>query len=94
MSIIHFCIIYFTYAIVSGVQFLNITFLLALFTGAAAAAVFGTVINALTCIYASLKLHKIDLIIEVLDLMSPLKLYVPRDSSFISTQFPVLNLHR
>ena len=42
--------------VVNGAQFLNIAFLLVLvlFAGAAAAAVFGTVIVALTCIYASL----------------------------------------
>ena len=40
--------------LVNGAQFLNITFLLVSFTGAAAAAVFGTVIVALTCMYALL----------------------------------------
>ena len=37
--------------IVKGVHFLNITFLLVLFTGIAAAAVVGTVIVVLTCMY-------------------------------------------
>ena len=40
--------------LVNGAQFLNITFLLVLFTGVAAAAVFGTVVVAVTCMYASL----------------------------------------
>ena len=35
-------------------QFLNFLFLLVFFTGAAAAAVFGTVMVASTCMYASL----------------------------------------
>ena len=42
--------------------------------------------------YASLKSCKCDLNIKVLNRMSPLALYVSRDSSFISTQFFVLNL--
>ena len=40
--------------LINVAQFLNITFLLVLFTGASAAAVFRTVIVALTCMYASL----------------------------------------
>ena len=40
--------------LINGAQFLNISFLLALFTGTSAAAVFGTYIVALTCMYASL----------------------------------------
>ena len=40
--------------LVSGVQFLKITFLLVSFTGVATAAVFGTVIVALPCFYPSL----------------------------------------
>ena len=40
--------------LVNGAQFLKITFLLVLFTGAAAATVFGTAVVALTCMYASL----------------------------------------
>ena len=42
--------------------------------------------------YASLKSRKCDLNIKVLNRMSPLALYVSCDSSFISTQFFVLNL--
>ena len=40
--------------LVDGTQLLNITFLLVLFTGGAAAAVFETVVVALTCMYGSL----------------------------------------
>ena len=40
--------------LVSGAQFLNITFLLLLFTAVTAAVVFGTVIVPLTSMYASL----------------------------------------
>ena len=71
--------------LVHGAQFFNITFLLALL-GAADVPVFEVFIILLTCIYASLKSHKIDLIIEVLNLMPLLVSYVPRDSSFSSTQ--------
>ena len=39
--------------VVNGAQFLNITFLLVLFTAATSAAVFGTVIVPLTSMYAS-----------------------------------------
>ena len=42
--------------------------------------------------HASLESHKFDLIIKVLNLIWLLSLYVPRNSSFISTQFLVLNL--
>ena len=55
--------------LVNGAQILNITFLLVSFTGAAAIYVSRTVIGHLTCICASLKSHKFDLIIEVLDLI-------------------------
>ena len=54
--------------LVNGVQFLNITFLISLLR-AAAAPVFETVIVPLTSIYTSLKLHKIDLSIKVLNLV-------------------------
>ena len=40
--------------LVNGAQFWNITYLLVLFTGAVSAAVCGTVIVALTYMYASL----------------------------------------
>ena len=40
--------------LINGGQFLNITFLLALFASASVDAVFGTVIVPLTSIYASL----------------------------------------
>ena len=40
--------------LINGAQFLNITFLLALFSSASAAAVFGTVVVPLAGIYASL----------------------------------------
>ena len=63
---------------------------MALFAAAPAAAVFQTVI--FPCIYASLEPHTLDLNIEVLNLIWLLVLYVPRDLSFISTQFFVLNL--
>ena len=39
--------------LVNGAQFLNITFFLVLFTAASAAALFGAITVALTCIYAS-----------------------------------------
>ena len=40
--------------LVNGAKFLNVTFLLVLFTGPAASAVFGTVTVPSTCRYASL----------------------------------------
>ena len=75
--------------LVNGTQFLNITYLLVLFTGAASAAMFGTIMVALAGMYASLWSHKSDhkFVIEVLNLMSLLALYVSRDLSFIPTQF-------
>ena len=77
--------------VINGVQFLNITFLFLLF-GDAAVPVFATVLVPLTCMYASLQSHNFDLIIEVLlNLIWLLTLYVSRYSSFISTQFFVLN---
>ena len=66
--------------------------MLILFVGAAAAAVFGAVIVALTCIYVSLDSYKIDYIIEVSIQMSLPAVCVPGDSSFISIQFLVLKL--
>ena len=65
-------IIYFAYAVskvVSGGQFLNITFLLVLVAAAPAAAVLLTVIFPLTSIYASLESHKLDLSIAFLNLI-------------------------
>ena len=78
--------------IVNGAQFLNIAFLLVLFALASAAAVLLTVIFPLTSIYASLKSHKLDLSIAALNLICLLGEYAPLMSSFISTQFLVLNL--
>ena len=49
LNIIYLCIIILIMQLVNGTQFLKFTFLLILFTGAAAAAVFGTVIVPLTC---------------------------------------------
>ena len=54
--------------LVNGTEFLNITFLSALF-GAAAVPVSETVIAPLTSIYASLWSHKLGLNIEVLSLI-------------------------
>ena len=70
--------------LVNEVQFLDITFLLALFTPGLVAVVFGIVIVPITYIYASLLSHKLEHIIEVL--------HVPQDSSFISAQFIIMNL--
>ena len=74
--------------LVNGAQFLIITFLLVLF----AAAVLLTVIFPLTSIHASLQSHKLDLSIAVLSLICLLGEYAPLMSSFIWTQFLVLNL--
>ena len=71
--------------LVNGAQFLNITFLLVFFASASSAAVLLTVIVPLTRIYASLQSHKLDFRIVVLNLIWLLTLYVPLDSSFIST---------
>ena len=54
---------------VNGAQFLNITFLLALFASTLAAAVLLTDIFPLTSIYASLQSHKLDLNVDVLNLI-------------------------
>ena len=80
--------------LVNGEQFLNITFLFVLFAAAEAPApaVLLTDIFPLTSIYASLLLHKLDLSIAVLNLICLLRDYSPVMSSFISTQFLVLNL--
>ena len=78
--------------LVNGAQFWNITFLLVLFAAAPAASVLLTVIFPVTSIYASLQSHKLDLSIDVLNLICLLGEYVPLASSFISTQFLVLNL--
>ena len=75
---------------VNGAQFLNTNFLLALFGLSPACAAIDIV--PLTSIYVSLESHKLDLNIEDLNLIYLLVLYVPRESSFISTQFFVLNL--
>ena len=63
-----------------------------LITASPAAAVFGTAIAPLTSMYASLYSHKLDLIMDVLNLMFLLS-YLPFDSSFISTQFLVLSFN-
>ena len=51
---------------VNGAQFSNITFLPVLFAAVAAAAVFGTVIVSLTCMYFSLQAHALYFDTEVL----------------------------
>ena len=78
--------------LVNGEQFLNITFLIVLFTAAPSAAVLLAYIFPLTSTYASLSSHKLDLSIDVLNLICLLGEYSPLMSSFISTQFFVLNL--
>ena len=92
-------VIYFGYATIKWSTIFKYYFLLVLYTAAPSAAVFETVIVPLTGMYASLLSHKFDLIIDILKLMLLLLLflllllvYAPRDSSFISTQFLVLNL--
>ena len=54
---------------VNGAQFLNITFLLVLFASTLAAAVLLTDIFPLTSLYASLQSHKLDLNVDVLNLI-------------------------
>ena len=54
---------------VNGAQFLNITFLLVLFASTLAAAVLLTDIFPLTSVYASLQSHKLDLNVDVLNLI-------------------------
>ena len=78
---------------VNGAQFLNITSFIVLFEPATAAAVFGTIIVPLTCVYTSLQSHKRDFNIVALNLVWLLVLYVLRESSFISAQIFVLNLY-
>ena len=78
--------------LINGAQFLNINFLLVLFTAEAAAAVLLTEIFPLTSIYASLLSHKLDFSFVVLNLIYLLGEYAPLISSFISTQFLILNL--
>ena len=72
-------------------QFLNITYLSSLFGATAATAMFETVIAPLTSMYASLKLHKLDFNIEVLNLFWLLLLYVLCVPSIIFTHFFILN---
>ena len=72
-------------------QFLNITYLSSLFGATAATAMFETVIATLTSMYASLKLHKLDFNIEVLNLFWLLLLYVLCVPSIIFTHFFILN---
>ena len=91
-------VIYFGYATIKWRTISKYYFLLVLYTAAQSAAVFETVIVPLTGMYASLLSHKFDLIIDILKLMLLLLflllllVYAPRDSSFISMQFLVLNL--
>ena len=73
-------------------QFLNVAFLIVLFAAAPSAAVLLTVIFPLTSIDSSLQSHNVDFRIVVLSLIWLLTLYDPLYSSFISTQFFVLNL--
>ena len=50
------------------------------------------IIVPLTGIYASLQSHKLHFIIYILNLIWVLVLYVPRASSFISTQYLELRI--
>ena len=77
--------------LVNGAQFLNITFLPMLFAAAPAPALLLMAIFPSASIYASLKSHKLDLRIAVLNLIYLLREYAPLMSSFISTQLLVLN---
>ena len=56
--------------LVNGTQFLNINFSLELFRAAPVPAVLLTVMFALTRIYASLKSHRLDLSITVLQILA------------------------
>ena len=78
--------------LVNGAQFLNVSFLFLLFGYSSCVAVLRTFIIPLKYIYAPLQSHKFDFIIEGLNLIWLLALYVPRDSSFISAEFLALNL--
>ena len=84
------CFIYFAYAISKWNTISKDCFLF-LLSGAAAVSVLGIVIVLLTCMYVSLSRHKLDFIIEVSNLMSALASQFPRDLSFMSTRFLVLN---
>ena len=53
----------------NGGKFLKVTFLFLIFGAVSCAAVFVTYIVPLTCMYASLKSHKFDIIFEVLNLI-------------------------
>ena len=82
-------IVYFTYAVIEWLQFLNIT---PLFLSSNRFATSSTpdpaiVIVPLTSMSASLESHKIDFKIEVLNSILLLNLYVPRKASFISMKF-------
>ena len=77
---------------VNGAQFLNITFLLVLLASALGPAVLLTDISPVTSRYVSQQSHKLDLRIDILNLICLLTAYVPLDSSIFSTQFFVLNL--
>ena len=77
---------------VDRVQFLNTPSLSLLFGFAAASGTGAIDIVHLASIHASLKSHKLNFNIVVLNLIWLLVLYVPRESSFISTRFFVLNL--
>ena len=63
---------------VNGPRLLNVTFLLVLFNTTPAASLFGTVIVPLIRMFASLESHKLDLIMDVLNLMLLLS-YFPFD---------------
>ena len=76
--------------LLNGAPFLNITCWLALLGAPAVSS--ATVIVPLTSTYTSQQLHKLDLNIEVLNLIWLPSLYVSCDSSFISIQFFVLKL--
>ena len=79
--------------LVNGAQFLNVAPLSLSSTRltAPSSPALVIVILPLTSMHASAQSHKLDLSIEVLNVIS-LLVYVPLDSSFISTQFFVLNL--
>ena len=79
--------------LVNGAQFLNVTPLplSSAYFAALSAPSPEIVIVPFTSMYESAQSHKLDLSIVVLNLIS-LPVYVPLDSSIISTQFLVLNL--
>ena len=93
---LHQCLYYYLFISlmqsVNGAQFLNISFLLPLFATAGGATMFGTDIVPLKSIYVSLEVHKLDFNKLVLNFIWLLVLYIPPVSSFISSQFFVLNL--